>query len=142
MSEARNIKDEQNLWAAHAHCFRHLPYNMIIFCRLSQQGKPLYYIANLEGGPYSAENALKKAHAKHGGKCHYCEKPVPADSLSIDHVEPKILGGKSHLQNLVVACKPCNAAKRHMVVEAYHPNAGKKWLMAMQKTIEERLKSL
>lgn len=40
--------------------------------------------------------------------CQYCGGH---DDLTIDHVTPRSLGGKSSFTNCVVACKPCNNSK-------------------------------
>lgn len=47
-----------------------------------------------------------------GFKCQYCGKHHGHRSLTIDHVHPKSKGGDSSWENLVAACKPCNAAKK------------------------------
>lgn len=39
--------------------------------------------------------------------CTYCGR----DATEVDHVTPKDAGGKDTLDNLVAACKPCNARK-------------------------------
>lgn len=53
-------------------------------------------------------------------KCHYCGVTVdpnlkPTDDLfaTMDHVVPIKHGGKSNLDNLVLACYKCNNAKGH-----------------------------
>ena len=46
-----------------------------------------------------------------GFKCAYCgAKDV---RLTIDHITPKALGGKSTFENCVASCKPCNSRKGH-----------------------------
>jgi len=44
------------------------------------------------------------------GLCRYCTKE--ANPITIDHVIPYSLGGKTEMQNLVVACRYCNSRKR------------------------------
>jgi len=41
--------------------------------------------------------------------CQYCGKK--SEGLTIDHIIPKRLGGKSSWENLVSACRKCNAKK-------------------------------
>ena len=142
MIQNQDILPSKDQRLAHEHCFDNLPYSMIVFYRLNQNKHAVYYVAGVMDGPYSGENALKKAFEKHGGKCHYCEKSVTPNEFSIDHVEPKTLGGKNNLNNLVISCKSCNIKKQHQLIEVFSPNAGKKWLLAMQKRIEQRLKQL
>ena len=43
--------------------------------------------------------------------CQYCGQMAPDVVLHIDHVEPKALGGSEKPDNLVTACKDCNAGK-------------------------------
>jgi 5-methylcytosine-specific restriction endonuclease McrA len=58
------------------------------------------------------------------------------------HAEPEALGGKDDVQNLLVACAPCNSAKGHKAIELYHPAAGREWLSAARKQIADRLNRL
>ncbi len=46
-----------------------------------------------------------------GSHCQYCGKKVPPSQLSIDHVVPRSLGGRSTWTNVVAACAACNARK-------------------------------
>ncbi len=49
---------------------------------------------------------------QHGPVCAYCGTRVPADTITLDHVRPR--RGQSAYDrpdNLVLACRPCNAAK-------------------------------
>jgi hypothetical protein len=43
--------------------------------------------------------------------CRYCGQSAPDVSLTIDHVTPETLGGLSVPENLVTACRDCNAGK-------------------------------
>ena len=55
-------------------------------------------------------------------KCYYCEREVPPQELTMDHIVPVIRGGKSAKNNIVPACKECNIKKKHslpMEWEAY-----------------------
>jgi 5-methylcytosine-specific restriction endonuclease McrA len=46
--------------------------------------------------------SIKKALSREHGK------PVPVSDPTIDHVQPKALGGNNQMKNLVVACFECN----------------------------------
>ena len=116
------------------------PYNRIIFHDLHGPSKtPRYWVGGVENGPWSAENALRKAGVKHGGTCFYCKIKLDKDTLTIDHVEGRT---SQSIQNLLLACKPCNAKKGHQPIEAFSPNAGRAWLQALLQQVEERLKKL
>ncbi len=43
--------------------------------------------------------------------CQYCGKKFPTSELSLNHVIPRTLGGKSDWDNMVCACVECNALK-------------------------------
>lgn len=46
-----------------------------------------------------------------GFKCQYCQGRFKAEDLTFDHVKPRALGGKTTWENIVAACRPCNALK-------------------------------
>jgi 5-methylcytosine-specific restriction endonuclease McrA len=43
--------------------------------------------------------------------CAYCEETFDFDELTIDHVIPRKLGGKTTFENTVCCCKNCNSKK-------------------------------
>lgn len=46
-----------------------------------------------------------------GNYCQYCGKTFERRRLTLDHVRPRRLGGKSTWENVVVACRRCNTRK-------------------------------
>lgn len=126
--------------AAH-HCLTAMPYRMIVFVR-TNGATPLYQVAGSAAGPLGAKKALQAAHALHGGACFYCRKEVEKDKSAIDHVEARARGGRDELQNLVISCKPCNAAKGIRAIEHYKPDAGREWLSAVLAQVQDRLNRL
>lgn len=54
---------------------------------------------------------LKKAYLyeKQAGACAYCGNKFPLHWLTFDHVLRKRDGGTSRIENLVLACQPCNS---------------------------------
>lgn len=67
------------------------------------------------GGEYSeAEWQLVLWIYQH--KCAYCRNSVP---LCVDHVVPVSKGGNSFIENLVPACRPCNASKGNRDVDEW-----------------------
>ena len=123
------------------HCLTEMPYRMIVFERMNQQ-TPLYRVAGSTMAACSAENALREAVHIHGGRCFYCKKRVKTDDLTIDHAESSAAGGKAELQNLLIACKPCNARKGSRTIESFNPEAGREWLSALLVQVQERLNRL
>jgi len=43
--------------------------------------------------------------------CQYCFERFPRSYLTLDHVLPISKGGKTHWENIVAACGPCNTKK-------------------------------
>lgn len=119
-----------------------LAYRALVYARSDGNSVPLYFVAGLQGGPWKADNALSRSHRLHEGPCFYCGNDIPKGEATVDHVEPKKLGGKSEITNLVLSCKPCNAAKGHTVIDAFNPEAGKAWLEALLEQVQQRLNRL
>jgi 5-methylcytosine-specific restriction protein A len=46
------------------------------------------------------------------GKCHFCQKVVGGEHLTMDHVVPLARGGSSTRGNVVPACDACNRHKK------------------------------
>lgn len=46
-----------------------------------------------------------------GNACRYCGACAPEVTLTVDHVIPTALGGSDQPENLVAACRDCNAGK-------------------------------
>jgi 5-methylcytosine-specific restriction endonuclease McrA len=53
----------------------------------------------------------RNIYARDRSRCQYCGKRHPTSELSLDHVIPRKLGGKSIWENIVCACTGCNAKK-------------------------------
>lgn len=112
---------------------------MITYLRSDGNGTPLFLVTGSPSRETGARKALREAHKLHGGECFYCRQKIAETVLAIDHVEPAVLGGRSHIQNLVLAHKRCNAAKGHKLIETYHPEAGREWLNALLLQVQDRL---
>ena len=50
--------------------------------------------------------------------CQYCGEKFHFNELTLDHVIPKVLGGKTKWDNIVAACYKCNAAKGHKLMKS------------------------
>ena len=57
--------------------------------------------------PYSKRNIFVRD--KH--TCQYCGKKMEQSECTVDHVNPKALGGKSSWSNCVCSCMRCNGLK-------------------------------
>ncbi|MBE9070902.1 HNH endonuclease [Leptolyngbya cf. ectocarpi LEGE 11479] len=57
--------------------------------------------------------------------CEYCHYPeiLSTAPLSIDHVQPRSLGGTDALDNLALACRRCNE-RRYNFIKGIDPESG------------------
>jgi 5-methylcytosine-specific restriction endonuclease McrA len=60
---------------------------------------------------YEAPFTRRNLYQRDNFTCQYCGTRLPADRLSIDHVQPKSKGGKTTWDNCVLACVGCNTRK-------------------------------
>jgi len=118
-----------------------LPYRALVYVR-SNGSTPLFQVAGVAGGPWSAANALKEALKFHPASCFYCRKDKKQAALTVDHVEPQSRRGTWELSNLVLACRACNFEKSDQPVEVFNPEAGREWLSGVLRHIQGRLNRL
>lgn len=53
--------------------------------------------------------------------CHYCQRELTPEEVSVDHYIPQSRGGIDHVENLKTSCSKCNRIKRSL-----HPHKEKK----------------
>ncbi len=53
----------------------------------------------------------KNLFARDGYRCQYCGQTRPMSQLSLDHVVPRSLGGRTTWENVVCCCLVCNSRK-------------------------------
>jgi hypothetical protein len=77
-----------------------------------------------------------------GHACRYCGAKAPDVELTIDHVKPVALGGTDVPENLVTACRACNAGKTS--VPADSPTVADvaadalRWKLAIEEVVRWR----
>ena len=54
-----------------------------------------------------------------GYRCVYCGRVLPAEELTVDHVQSRVRGGDRSGGNLVTACRVCNTRKGHRRLAEY-----------------------
>jgi len=52
-------------------------------------------------------------------KCYYCRKTFSGKSIHFDHIIPLSKGGPHSVDNLCVACQPCNSRKHARSVQSF-----------------------
>lgn len=50
-------------------------------------------------------------YTRDGFRCQYCANKFPMSQLTYDHVTPRASGGRTEWENIVTACRRCNAKK-------------------------------
>ena len=84
------------------------------------------YRAFLDGTPWRATargkrdpkrtNLVLSLVRRHGWACVFCGKPTEIETVTVEHFVPVTAGGNSHMANLSLAHKECNAAASHLSV--------------------------
>jgi 5-methylcytosine-specific restriction endonuclease McrA len=49
------------------------------------------------------------------GQCSYCDQKVSPKKLTMDHIVPISLGGRTTRNNVTPACKECNTKKKTLL---------------------------
>jgi hypothetical protein len=75
--------------------------------------------------------------------CRYCGRSAPEVVLAVDHVVPTALGGADSAENLVTACRDCNAGKSSSSPDAQMvadvADDALRWARAMQIAAHDML---
>ena len=66
---------------------------------------------NVRRGPYLVRFSRQNVYLRDGHTCQYCGEGFPARDLTLDHVVPRALGGRTSWKNVVTACAACNRRK-------------------------------
>jgi 5-methylcytosine-specific restriction endonuclease McrA len=53
----------------------------------------------------------ENVYLRDGGKCQYCATSLSRREATLDHVLPRVRGGRSDWENIVLACAACNQKK-------------------------------
>lgn len=53
----------------------------------------------------------KNLFARDDHRCQYCGQAKPTSQLSLDHVVPRSMGGRTSWENIVCSCTSCNSRK-------------------------------
>ena len=68
----------------------------------------------------------RNIYARDRNICQYCGKRHPSSELSLDHIIPRSMGGKSTWDNIVCACTRCNVKKGGRTPKLAHMSLVKK----------------
>lgn len=63
--------------------------------------------------------AVYRLMAKQGNRCYWCCHLLIGEKFHLDHVHPRARGGTDDLENLRIACVPCNLSKNASLPSDY-----------------------
>ena len=87
--------------------------------------------------PRPTQKQRQQVTVRAKGCCEYClsQERFSPDTFSIDHIIPRVAGGKTELDNLALSCQRCNSQKytktavsdpvTNEVIPLYHPRKHK-----------------
>ena len=64
-------------------------------------------------GSHTVEESLA-LRWKSGWRCYYCGQALNEKTVTEDHKTPLSRGGSNEIDNIVIACRPCNSSKYTM----------------------------
>jgi len=66
----------------------------------------------------STRRFKQRLYWRDGGQCVYCDKPIPFDKATQDHITPRVwLGDCRSKENVAIACRNCNQKKGPYVLD-------------------------
>jgi hypothetical protein len=73
-------------------------------------------MSNAAGSKWIRPEKRLAIYARDGFACCYCGSE---DQLSLDHLQPRELGGSHDETNLICACVSCNSSRRDLPLRAW-----------------------
>jgi hypothetical protein len=78
--------------------------------------------------------------ARDGFTCRYCGSQADTTTLEVDHITPVCQGGTNEPENLITACKACNAGKSGKTIEQHTPTETDRLRLSQERN--EQIESL
>jgi 5-methylcytosine-specific restriction endonuclease McrA len=79
--------------------------------RFEMQMPSIVMLTEFQKSPATAKFTRKNLYLRDSNICQYCGKKFSSGDLTIDHVIPRAMGGRTTWMNTVSACMPCNSRK-------------------------------
>jgi 5-methylcytosine-specific restriction endonuclease McrA len=64
-----------------------------------------------KAGPMRVKFSRTNVYSRDNRECQYCGEPCSLKDLTLDHVVPKSMGGRTTWNNIVSCCRDCNTKK-------------------------------
>ena len=75
----------------------------------------------------------RKLWERDNRSCLLCSKSLPIENIEIDHICPRVLGGKTRSSNLRVLCTPCHTAITQTLNHQLNQKRSKEYSHKMRK---------
>ncbi len=69
------------------------------------------FLRAVRGTKRAIKFSRENVYARDNGRCQYCSRRIPRYEATYDHVVPRIHGGLTTWENVVICCVPCNQRK-------------------------------
>jgi len=69
------------------------------------------FLRGMRSGKRAIKFSRENVYMRDGGRCQYCGNNVPRPEATYDHVVPRVAGGHTRWENIVICCKTCNQKK-------------------------------
>ncbi|MEW5850019.1 MAG: HNH endonuclease [Myxococcota bacterium] len=69
------------------------------------------FLRGIRHGKRAIKFSRENVYMRDRGRCQYCGNTVPRPLATYDHVTPRVQGGHTRWENVVIACAPCNQRK-------------------------------
>jgi len=73
-------------------------------------------MSNKHGSKWIRPEKRLAIYSRDGFACAYC---ADEESLSLDHLHPRELGGSHDAENLITSCVTCNSARRDLPLQEW-----------------------
>tara|TARA_Y100000310_G_scaffold8651_1_gene9184 strand:+ start:232 stop:501 length:270 start_codon:yes stop_codon:yes gene_type:complete len=74
---------------------------------------------------FASAELKRRIFGRDEGRCYLCGDTYEYDQVVAEHVIPRGKGGQTTLENLKIACRPCNRKKSDMSVEQFREKYGR-----------------
>jgi hypothetical protein len=75
-------------------------------------------------------------------KCFYCGEELAEENMELDHIHPKVKGGKHKISNYAPACFSCNRTKRDNLLPKETRTKAFSIALTAHKTIKSEIKAI
>jgi 5-methylcytosine-specific restriction endonuclease McrA len=77
------------------------------------------YLAKIKGKNRNGSRLKSKRRRmwEKDPNCTYCSSSLKYNEATIDHITPKSKGGSNAMENLCIACQPCNSKKADNIIK-------------------------